>query len=193
MKPATQADENPYTSLQKAWSDKLQQAERRNSVFALAIFVETAALVCCVLAVIYLSLFRSPTPYVLKIDDTNRVSFGGLLERTDSDIKAEWIPSQLIAFVQNWRTVTPDNTLQKRMITDLYCMLPENAQSLQRFNEYFRDDKHNPFEINTTVSVNARISSILRQTASSWIVEWTETVRAMDAVSYTHLTLPTKA
>ena len=33
---------------------------------------------------------------------------------------------------------------------------------------------------NTSVSINTQISSILKQTASTWIVEWTETVRELD-------------
>lgn len=173
-------DENPYTALQKGWTDKLQRAERRNSQFAFGMFLLVLALFVSVTGNVYLSVFRSPVPYVLKVDEMNRATYAGHLTAENGAIKEDWVPSQLISFVENWRTVTPDNTLQKRMITNLYCMVNETDQSKERLNEYFREKKNNPFELNTKVSINTQISSILKQTSNTWIVEWTETVRELN-------------
>lgn len=173
-------NENPYASLQKAWTDKLQKAERKNGVFVLALCFLVIALLGSVTGNIYLSVFRQPVPYVLQVDENQRAVYAGHLTASTERVKEEWIPSQLISFVENWRTVTPDNTLQKRMIGNLYCMVHDNSQSKQRLNEYFQEDKNNPFEINTEVSINTQISSILKQTSNTWIVEWVETTRTMD-------------
>jgi len=172
--------ENPYTSLQKGWSDKLQKAERRNGVFAFSLCVSTLALVASVLGNVYLSVFRAPIPYVLQVDANQRAVYAGHLTARTEEVKEEWIPSQLISFVERWRTVTPDNTMQKRMITNLYCMVTDRGQSFERLNEYFKDDNNNPFELNTEVTINTRVSSILKQTTNSWIVEWEETTRSLD-------------
>lgn len=66
------------------------------------------------------------------------------------------------------------------MITHLYCMVNDSDQSRERLNEYFRQKKNNPFELNTKVTINTSISSILKQTSNTWIVEWTETVRELN-------------
>lgn len=173
-------NDNPYTALQKGWTDKLQKAERRNNVSAFALCLLSVGLMASVFGNVYLSVFRAPVPYVLQVDENQRAVYAGHLTASSERVKEEWIPSQLIQFVERWRTVTPDNTLQKRMITNLYCMVNENGQSQEKLNEYFQQDKNNPFELNTEVSISTQISSILKQTANTWIVEWIETTRGMD-------------
>lgn len=171
--------DNPYTQLERGWTDQLQKAQRRNTAAMGANVLLTIALVSSVFLNFYLALFREPVPYVLELDSHKRVNFGGYLTQS-SPLKDEYIPSQLINFVESWRTVTPDNTMQKKLATRLYCMLPSNSASITKMNEYFRDKKNNPFEINTQYSVATEIKSILRQTGQTWAVEWRETIRTLD-------------
>ena len=116
---------------------------------------------------------------MLKVDEASRVSFGGLLAR-DLSVTDELIPSQIMDFVERWRTVTPDNTMQKRLVTRLYCMVTDRAPSRERLNEYFRDDANDPFERNENLSVSTEIRQVSKLAGATWQVEWYETTRAHD-------------
>lgn len=182
--PVAPVDLDPggdYTSLQRGWTDRLQQANARNRVQLGLIGLMTAALVALCAAVLYLAVFRAPVPYVLKVDEVAGVSFGGFLD-TDLSITDELIPSQIMAFVERWRSVTPDNTMQKRHVARLYCMVADRAPARTRLNAYFRDDANNPFERNANLSVSTEIRQVSKLAGATWQVEWYETVRAHDGL-----------
>ena len=168
-----------FRSLEHDWTDKLQKERHRNRALTAAVVMLALTLVPFAAAVLYLALFRVPEPYVLQVDDRNAVSFGGRLS-DDFSITDEMIPSQLMAFVENWRTVTPDNTQQKRRVSRLYCMVTDRAPARERLNEYFRDSANDPFERNVNLSVTTEIRQISKLSGATWQVEWYETTRAHD-------------
>ena len=170
-----------YLSLQRAWSDKLQQADARNRAQLALIAILAMGLVALAGGVLYLAVFRAPTPYVLEVDEVSGVRFGGFLD-TDLSVTDELIPSQIMGFVERWRAVTPDNTMQKRLVTRLYCMVSERAPARARLNEYFRDDANNPFERNENLSVSTEIRQVSKLAGATWQVEWYETTRAHDGL-----------
>lgn len=181
VNPSSKAaeSENPYLKLEKGWSDQLARERHKNAASLISVVVLAVALTISVLANLYLAVFREPTPYVLEIDEYNRVNFGGFLS-TGNDIEEAYIPSQLIRFIENWRTVTPDNTMQKKLAKQLYCMLPDGSASLASMNGYFRKSENNPFNLNKTHSISTTLNSVLPQTRQTWQIEWTETIRAHD-------------
>jgi len=168
-----------YTSLQHSWTDQLQKSKNRERVLIGTVGLLVVALVLFAVAVLYLALFRAPKPYVLKVDEANNVSLAGYLEDGFS-ITDEMIPSQIMRFVENWRTVTPDNTQQKRMATRLFCMVTDRAPARSELIEYFRTPSNDPFERNRNASVTTDIRQISKLSGSTWQVEWYETKRAHD-------------
>ena len=170
-----------YVSLERAWTDRRQQdrAQIRGQLVLIAML--STGLVALAGAVLWLAVFRAPTPYVLKVDEVSGVSFGGFLD-TDLSVTDELIPSQIMDFVERWRTVTPDNTMQKRLVTRLYCMVSARAPARERLNGYFRDDANNPFERNENLSVSTEIRQVSKLAGATWQVEWYETTRAHDGL-----------
>ncbi len=168
-----------FRSLEHDWTDKLQKERHRNRALTAAIAVLALVLALFAAALLYLALFRGPEPYVLEVDESGKVSFGGRLS-SDFSVTDEMIPSQLMDFVENWRTVTPDNTQQKRRIARLYCMVTDRAPSRERLNEYFREPQNDPFKRNVNLSVTTEIRQISKLSGATWQVEWYETTRAHD-------------
>ena len=168
-----------YTAPEKGWTDKLQQAEARNGAQLLVILVQTAALVALAALVVWLVAFRAPAAYVLRVGANDDVTYGGPLvtEPLEGD---EIVPPQLMHFVENWRSVTPDNLMQKRNVRRLYCMVRSTTPAHERLNEYFRDGENDPFERNRRLSVLTETRSISKLGGNTWQAEWYETLRTHD-------------
>ena len=161
---------------EKGWTDKLQQAEARNAAQLLVIIVQTVAIVALVTLFIWVTVVRPPPAYVLRVDQNNDVTYGGPLvsEPLEGD---ETIPMQLTRFVENWRSVTPDNLMQKRNVRRLYCMVRSTTPAQQRLNEYFRDGENDPFQRNREFSIMTKARSISKLGGNTWQAEWYETKR----------------
>lgn len=177
MKQDVSPDTVPFEQLRPgAWANDLLRAQRQLTGQVTANVVLSAIIVVLVAVVIYLALFRQPRPYVLEVDDSGTVRFGGFISAGALDAE-QYIPSQIMAFVEHWRTVTPDNTMQKRNIQRLYCMAPRTSPTYTRLNEYFRSPGSDPFKRNVTVSVSTRIRQISKLGGRTYQVEWYETDR----------------
>ncbi len=162
-----------------AWRDETTRARRQLSGQITAnVFLSAVCLVLTAL-LIYLAFYRQPKPYVLEVDQAGNVSFSGFIEKGDvSDGK--YIPSQVMAFIENWRTVTPDNTMQKRNIQRLYCMIPKKAPAYLKMNTYFKTAGNDPWDKNENLSVATKMRSISKLSGKTWQVEWYETERLHD-------------
>lgn len=176
--------EPPFDQLNPgAWRDETTRAKRQLSGQVTANVI--LASICFLLTVllVYLAFFRQPKPYVLEVDQSGAVTFSGFLEQ--GDLSAEkYIPSQIISFVEHWRTVTPDNTMQKRYIKRLYCKVPRRAPAYHKLNEYFRTPGNDPWDKNDSSSVSTRMRSISKLAGSTYQVEWYETERQHDGVVF---------
>lgn len=170
---------NPYTELGAKESGSTNPALKAHKQIIAAhtvIFIMSIAIVTLVISNIYFAVFKQPRDYVLEVDSQNRVIYGGAL---DAQLVSwePYIPNEIIRFIENWRMVTGDNTMQKRAASRLYCMLiPETAAST-RMDEYYRAPENNPFEINQEHTRTVNMRTILQQSERTWHVEFSEITR----------------
>ncbi len=169
----------PFDELQHGYRDDVSRYRKQLASSMLLNVVMGIALAGTAAAVVYLAAFRLPPTYVLEVDGDNNVRFAG--EITAQQVLGdEYLPSQIMSFIENWRTVTPDNTMQKRIITRLYCMVPKRALTFAKMNDFFREPANDPFERNKNLSVSTRIRQISKLSGSTWQAEWYETTREHD-------------
>ena len=166
-------------SLRSGYSSKTSQLNARlnkqiavNGMLSLAVVALTAA-------TLYFAVFRTIDPYVLEIDENNNVSYGGPLTGTLQMDDAYTAP-ELGEFIEYWRTVTPDNTMQKKYVNRLYCMIPKGSVTQTKMNDYFTSEQNDPFVKNKSQSVTTRIRQTSKLGGSTWQVEWYETSRSHD-------------
>lgn len=169
----------PFDELQRGYRDDVSRYRKQLASSMLLNVVMGVALAGSAASLVYLALFRLPPTYVLEVDGDNNVRFAG--EITAQQVLGdEYLPSQIMAFIENWRTVTPDNTMQKRNISRLYCMVPKQASTFAKMNDFFREPANDPFERNKDLSVSTRIRQISKLSGSTWQAEWYETTREHD-------------
>lgn len=169
---------NPYIELGTRHGTSNVALKQHKQLLAAysAIFFLSLAIVALVASNVYFAVFKQPRDYILEVDGLNRVTYGGALDVQLHDIDL-YMPNEIIRFIENWRTVTGDNTMQKIAANRLYCMLiPESAAST-RMNEYYKNPTNNPFEINRDRTRTINMRNILQQSEKTWHVEFLETTR----------------
>lgn len=112
-------------------------------------------------------------PYVVAVDNIGNIR---AVERASapSATPTHVIQAELSNFVVNWRTVTADLDLQKRMLERLQYSVAGAAKGQMR--EWYA--VNNPYERAKNILVQVDIKSLPSPvSANSWRVEWTETTR----------------
>jgi len=112
-------------------------------------------------------------PYVVAVDNLGNIK---AVDRASvpSATPTRVIQAELSNFVVNWRTVTADLDLQKRMLERLQFSVAGAAKGELR--EWFA--ANNPYERAKNLLVQVDIKSLPSPvSANSWRVEWVETTR----------------
>ena len=85
---------------------------------------------------------------------------------------------QVARFITLARMVTPDATLQRKGIFDLYASLASSDPATFKMNEFLgAKSEENPFKRAAKETVEIQITSVLPQSNETWQVDWMETVR----------------
>lgn len=84
------------------------------------------------------------------------------------------IKATVAQFVQNMRLVTPDITLQRRAVNDVFAHLTTFDPARRVIEDWYKVD---PLTRSREVLVATEIQSILLQGNTTWQVEWVETTR----------------
>lgn len=166
-------------SLQRGYSSRTNQLNARIHKLIAFCGLLTLSVMALTGAVIYLAVFNRAEPYVLEVDAGNNVSYGGMLS-SSMELDDRHTAPELQEFVENWRSVTPDNFMQKRNVTRLYCMIPKGSVTERKMNEYFTSGRNDPFVRNIDRSVSTRTRQVSKLDGKTWQVEWYETVRKHD-------------
>jgi type IV secretion system protein VirB5 len=132
------------------------------------------ALIISVYGNVYQAKQNKVVPYVVEIDKLGQAA---AIKRADIAVPVpqRLIQSELAEIIINWRTVTADIDLQKRMIDRLGHFITGSAQGY--LTEWF--ESNNPYQ---TAKSNKLIQIAIKGlplpvSNNSWRVEWTETVR----------------
>lgn len=176
-KTAEKAPANPYLNARRAWNSHvgsvLVAARTWQIVALLALLIALGA----VGGIIYIGSQSRLVPYVVEVDKLGQPL---AVNRADTAQQADGrvVRSMVANFIWDARMVTPDGELQTRAITRLYGMLQQHDPAREKMNEWFNAGKDSsPFKRAEKEIVGIQIVSVLQQSASSWQVDWVETVR----------------
>lgn len=166
---------NPYLNARQEW------LERYGGYISRAAQWRTVAFFCLIITgisitgnVIQANQVKT-IPYIIEVDKLGK---SAVVARADvaSVTPQRLIQSEIAACVADWRTVTADVELQKKMISRLSYFMAGSAKGVLK--EWY--ETNNPYEIAKSGKlVHVEIKSLpLPVSADSYRVEWTETVRS---------------
>lgn len=113
------------------------------------------------------------TPYIVEVDKLGQAAAVRPLE-AGGEVPRRLIQSELVNIVTNWRTVTADLELQKKLVGKLAAYMGGAARGTLR--EWF--EVNNPYKRAQEVLVSVDVTGMpLPVSSDSWRVSWRETTR----------------
>ena len=170
---------NPFLSTRRTWNDYLaaQVASRKlwQTMTCLSLLIALVAVFGCV----YNCTKSKYIPYVIEVDKLGHVApTSGPLEISTFD-NQRVIQATLADFIEQARTVTPDVSIQRKLIFKLYDKMNPSDPATMKMNDFLNGDPDkNPYKRAATEMVNVEITSVLAQSEHTYQVEWDESTRS---------------
>lgn len=175
---ATIKSDDPFFNAKRQWNNYLNANIASIRLWQI---MSCVALFCCVLAILGLVLVSTSSkfiPYVIEVDKLGRVAPTSGPVPMGSFKNDRVIKATLASFIEEARSITPDMTVQKAWILDLYNKLLSTDPAYTKMNDYLNGDPDkNPFKRAEDEMVSVEITSILEQSETTYQIEWVEHIR----------------
>ena len=165
---------NPYLDGRAEWQEMFGSYVHQAYVWRIVALLCLLTTLLSVCGNVYQSGQNKVVPYIVEVD---RLGQQNAVRRADvaSPVPQRIIQSEIARVVTNWRTVTADLDLQRRMVDRLSNFVAGSAQGF--LSEWYQ--ANNPYKAaRENVLVQVDIKGLpLPVSNNSWRIEWTETVR----------------
>ena len=166
---------NPYAIGKKEYDDRYERLAKNAASWRRVAFLMLLLLSVSVGAVLWISQTVKVVPFIVQVDQHGyqiAVSPVEPSEVTDDRI----IMARIADFVNNMRSIYPDQTALVALLTKTYDSVAESSPAQLKLDEYYRDN--NPLTKRDFV-VDVTLQSVLRATPESnisWQADWSEKV-----------------
>ncbi|MFW5498430.1 MULTISPECIES: VirB8/TrbF family protein [unclassified Maridesulfovibrio] len=175
----SKSTENPYLTAKEEWLERYGSYIKRAENWRLFAFG------CLLITAISMTMnFVQATqskvvPYTVEVD-----KHGQVLSVTRADeigpVPKRIIQAEVANLIVNWRTVTADIGLQKKMVKRMSSFVTGAARGATK--SWY--EKNNPYQRGQKVLVEVDVKGIpLPVSSESWRIEWLETVRNHSGVA----------
>ena len=172
--------DNPFLNARKQWNFIMGDMVSSRQMWQFAGLFGLLIGLAGIAGMTYIGSQSKFVPYLVEVDKLgSTVSVGRADRAAPADERIT--RAMLASWLTHTRTVTTDVALQRRYIQDAYGMLNPKDAATAKTNEWFNGSPEaSPFKRAETVLVNVEIQSVLRQSESSWQIDWVETTRSHD-------------
>ena len=161
-----------YLAARDEWNERYRDLilAARNWRF-LAVTASVVALVA-VLGLIVIGAKPRVVPYIVAVDNLGKVvSQGTAVQASVADDRLK--RAALWSWVQDWRMVSSDATVEKNAIERVYAQIGNGTPAAIRISEAYRDES--PLKLAQTETVSVNVRALYASSKDSYEVEWTET------------------
>ena len=164
---------SPYLAARDEWNERYRDliAAARNWRL-LAVTSGVVALVA-VLGLIVIGAKPKVIPYIVAVDNLGKVvSQGTAVQASVADDRLK--RAALWSWVQDWRMVSSDATVEKNAIERVYAQIGNGTPAALRISDAYRDGS--PLKLAQTETVSVNVRALYASSKDSYEVEWTETI-----------------
>lgn len=168
--------ENPWLTARREWNAHEGGILASRRMWQLIGIVSLLIALAAVGGIVHIGQQSKFIPYVVEVD---KLGQSVAVHRADQagPVDQRVLHATVAAFVAFARLVTPDITVQRKAVFNLYAFLDANDPATQKLNEYFATERTNPFKRAAKETVSIEIVSVLPQSAETWQVDWHEEIR----------------
>jgi type IV secretion system protein VirB5 len=163
---------SPYLAARDEWNERYRDliAAARNWRL-LAVTSSVVALVA-VLGLIVIGAKPKVIPYIVAVDNLGKVvSQGTAVQASVADDRLK--RAALWSWVQDWRMVSSDATVEKKAIERVYAQIGNGTPAAIRISDAYRD--WSPLKLAQTETISVNVRALYASSKDSYEVEWTET------------------
>ncbi len=168
--------DSPYLAARKEWDERYGDLITRARNWRAAAFLALGIAVIATGGLIALSLRSKVVPFVVAVDNLNRVIASGPADETsvaDDKLKR----AAIYQWVSNLRTVTIDGIAQRKAIDRAYSMIANGSPAQVAIGDYYRNDP--PHQRAQTRTVDVEVKAVFATSDRTYEVEWMETTRSL--------------
>lgn len=169
--------DNPYLAARQEWNERYGSYIRAAHQWRIIAFVSLGMAVVGTGYALFQSTQVKLIPYIVEVDKLGSASLAEFPERIEyADERV--LRAMLGSWISNFRSVTPDATVQKRYIDKTYAMLNQQDSATKRINAWFQ--ANSPFVRARSETVSIEASNIVALSERTYQIDWTETIRDRD-------------
>jgi type IV secretion system protein TrbF len=168
--------DSPYLAARKEWDERYGDLITRARNWRAAAFLGLGIALIATGGLIALSLRSKVVPFIVAVDNLNRVVASGPADETsvaDDKLKR----AAIYQWVSNLRTVTIDGIAQRKAIDRAYSMIANGSPAQVAIGDYYRNDP--PHQRAQTRTVDVEVKAVFATSDRTYEVEWMETMRSL--------------
>lgn len=169
---------DPYELARRLGTDRYLNQARAASNWRRAFFASLGVVALSIAGMVYLGAQPKTVPYTVAVDRIGNVIAVGVPDNQHKIDAQRVLYAQLQEWLQDARSVINDPAFQRKALAGVYNRVANNSQCRAFLDEYFR--ANNPYVRMKEESVEARVTNVLQESASTWRMEWLETRRALN-------------
>jgi type IV secretion system protein VirB5 len=169
---------NPYLNAREEWLERYGSYISRAAHWRMFAFICLIITGVSVAANVFHSLQYKVVPYIVEVDRLGKAVAVSRADRATATPERV-VQAEVANIIVNWRTVTADIDLQKKMIERLSFQVAGSAKGVVR--QWY--EQHNPYEIAKKRLIHVEVKGLpLPVSGDSYRVEWTEISRSHSGV-----------
>jgi type IV secretion system protein TrbF len=176
---ATQAEvkaegpgKSPYLAARDEWNERYRDLIVAARNWRLAAVTSSVVALVAVLGLMVIGAKSKVVPYIVAVDNLGKVvSQGVAVQASVADDRLK--RAALWSWVQDWRMVSSDATVEKNAIERVYAQIGNGTPAAIRISDAYRDGS--PLKLAQTETVSVDVRALYASSKDSYEVEWTET------------------
>ena len=164
---------SPYLAARDEWNERYRDLIVAARNWRLLAVTSSVVALVAVLGLIVIGAKPKVIPYIVAIDNLGKVvSQGTAVQASVADDRLK--RAALWSWVQDWRMVSSDATVEKNAIERVYAQIGNGTPAALRISDAYRDGS--PLKLAQTETVSVNVRALYASSKDSYEVEWTETI-----------------
>jgi type IV secretion system protein VirB5 len=163
---------SPYLVARDEWNERYRDLIVAARNWRLLAVTSSVVALVAVLGLIVIGAKPKVIPYIVAVDNLGKVvSQGTAVQASTADDRLK--RAALWSWVQDWRMVSSDATVEKNAIERVDAEIGNGSPAAIRISDAYRDGS--PLKLAQTETVSVNVRALYASSKDSYEVEWTET------------------
>jgi type IV secretion system protein VirB5 len=163
---------SPYLAARDEWNERYRDLIVAARNWRLLAMTSSVVALVAVLGLIVIGAKPKVIPYIVAVDNLGKVvSQGTAVQASVADDRLK--RAALWSWVQDWRMVSSDASVEKNAIERVYAQIGNGTPAAIRISDAYRDGS--PLKLAQTETVSVNVRALYASSKDSYEVEWTET------------------